>query len=94
MWFKRTQAEVLEFMHVIGWVDASSYTEKIIQITNLNKSDLTYDDMQFACGMKIQVGLRVRDFSERQWRNQYFRYAVSCLDSKSSEIWEKVNSYN
>ncbi len=90
-WLRRTQAEVLQLFKAIGWFTESDYNSKITQILNLNKIDFSYDDMIFVCTMKIQANLNLSDLKNVDWKNQNFKYAISCLNSKNPTIWNKLN---
>ena len=94
LWLKRTQAEVLEFMKQVGWIDSKSYSHQIVQILNLNKPNMTQEEMMYACGMKIQADLEMSDLDQNQFNNPNFRYAVSCVNQKPGAVSSKISSYD
>lgn len=94
-WLKRSQAEVLEFMKVTGLMDAKKYNASIMNLLNINKPNLTDDEMRFICGLHVHAEeITLSDLNDSQWNNQNFRYAVSCLKPMSQQIWNKLNRYD
>ncbi|MFZ3229483.1 MAG: hypothetical protein WA160_04710 [Pseudobdellovibrio sp.] len=92
-WLKRTQTEILEFIKISGIIDAKSYNTEITKILNLNKKDFSKDDMQFVCGINIQADLNIKEIADSQWGNQNFRSAISCLNPRSVQIWDRINQH-
>lgn len=93
IWIRRSQAEVLQLARDVGWVSENLYNSKITEILNLNKKPFTYEDMAFVCGMKVQANLNLADLQYVDWKNENFKYAISCLNSNNSAIWKKLDGH-